>query len=84
MTQGTNLVKWIIERNKAFETGDLEWAHKLIPNASSPAVVEIAFHKARLECLDVSKKRRRESRDWLRERGLTRLDGSPVTRRLPE
>ncbi len=68
----------LAERNRAFEAGDLEWVRKQIPNASSPRVIEMAFHKARYECRQVSAKMRRESQCWLIENHVARIDGTPV------
>ena len=65
-------------RLRAFERGNIEWARKLLPKGTDMRIVVMAFHKARLECREVSDKARIESRDWLIERGLTRFDGSPV------
>lgn len=70
---------WIAHRNEAFETDDLTWATKMLPNASSPVVVEMAFHKARYDCVAVSEEKRIESQAWLAERGLSRIvGGDPV------
>jgi hypothetical protein len=70
-------------RDAAMERDDLTWAAKMLPNASSPRVVEMAFHKARLETLSVSDAKRRASLQWLRERGLTRLSGEPLPDDIP-
>jgi hypothetical protein len=70
--------KAIEERNRAFETDDLEWAKVMIPNASCPLVVEMAFHKARYECKHVSAVKRRESQVWLIENHVKRMTGDFV------
>ena len=69
---------WRRRRNKAFENDDLSWAREMLPGASSPYVVEMAFHKARIACMDVSDKKRRESIKWLADRGLGDALGRPV------
>lgn len=66
------------DRNAAFEAGDISWAKKMMPGASSDRVVEMAFHKARIECTEVSRRVRLESLAWLRGRGLTRMTGGPL------
>lgn len=63
------VAKFIKDRNQALERDDLAWAAALLPMASSPRVVEIAFHKARAECTDVSKPKRDFSKNWLKENG---------------
>jgi len=78
-----DLDQFLIERNKAFEEDELSWAAKILPNASHPRVVEMAFHKARFECFDTSTTKRLESRDWLAANGLTRLNGQPVLPSTP-
>lgn len=70
--------EFVRERNAAMESDDVSWAAKMLPNASSPEVVEIAFHKARMQCLDVSESKRRASLNWLADRGLNDLMGAPV------
>ncbi len=70
--------QFVKERDAAFENDDLEWAAKMIPNASSPYVVTMAFHKARMHALNVSEDKRRASMVWLAERGLTDSLGVPV------
>lgn len=80
---GDDLKSILAERNDAFERGDISWAAKMLPNASSPRVVEMAFHKARLECVAVSDRVRLESQAWLADRGLTTALGDPVRRGDP-
>lgn len=70
--------KFIKERNRAFETGDLNWARSIIPYEASDEVIEIAFHKARYECTQVSDARRLESQKWLVERNMRRITGEPI------
>ena len=70
--------KFIAERNRAFEADDLAWAAKALPWSASPRVIEMAFHKARLNCAGVSMAKRIESRNWLAARGLTTTSGQPV------
>lgn len=68
--------KFIAERNRAFEADDLEWARKHMPfKPSSDVVPEIAFHKARAGCAQVSPAKRQASYAWLTERGYSMLPG---------
>jgi len=72
MSHKANLAAFLAERNKAFETDDLEWARRNLPfKPSSPIVVEIAFHKARATCTAVSSTKRQESVNWLVSRGYS-------------
>ncbi len=57
------------ERDAAFEADDIAWAAKQMPGASSPRVVEIAFHKARSACASISEAKRLESAAWLAGNG---------------
>lgn len=72
------LRKFIAERNRAFEAGDLEWARATAPYEMSDEVIETAFHKSRYECTQVSDARRLESQKWLVERNMRRMTGEPV------
>lgn len=72
--------EWIAARNNAFASDDLSWAAKMLPDASSPRVVEMAFHKARHQCLAASDAKRIQSRDWLVDNGCTDLLGAPVSK----
>lgn len=75
--------EWIAERDRAFANDDLSWAAKMLPDASSPQVVEAAFHKARHQCLAAPEEKRIESRDWLADRDLSDLLGRPINRSEP-
>lgn len=81
----TDLEKHLKARNKAFATTDLEWARKMLPQASSDKVVEIGFHKARYGCTVVADELRLASRDWLEERNYGPLFDRtfPKNRTLP-
>lgn len=70
--------EFIKERNRAFEAGDLEWARSIMSYEASDEVIEIAFHKARYECTQVSDARRLESQKWLVERNMRRMTGEPI------
>lgn len=70
--------EFIKERNRAFETGDLNWARSIVPYEASDEVIEIAFHKARYECTHVSDARRLESQKWLVERNMRRMTGEQI------
>jgi hypothetical protein len=70
MSNKAKLAAFLEERNKAFETDDLEWARRNLPfKPSAPIVVEIAFHKARATCGAASSTKRQESVNWLVSRG---------------
>ena len=71
------------ERNAAFEADDISWAKKRMPDAADPAVVEMAFHKARYDCTDISAAKRRESAHWLASRNLTTMNNLPVSAEGP-
>lgn len=73
-----DLDRMIQERNAAFEADDIGWAAKMMPGASSPLAVEAAFHKARMQVLTVSAEKRRESINWLAEKGIKDALGQPV------
>ncbi len=64
------LESYIRERNEALTTLDMEWARRMLPNATSDYVRLIAVHKARYDCVSIAPKLRHESAEWLRERGL--------------
>ena len=68
----------IIERNAAFERGDLNYVRSVLGPKPSDEVVEMSLHKARLDCVQISDNVRRESQEWLAERGLTDMIGRPV------
>lgn len=77
---------WREERNAALRTLDMTYARYLMPDASSDEVRLLAMHKGRYECTDIEAALRSASGEWLRERGSTRMDGSPIlpAGRLPE
>lgn len=56
----------------------MAWAKSKMPKASDPFVYEMAFHKARYECLAVSAKKRRESQHWMIENHVKRMTGDFV------
>lgn len=76
------LDEYISERNRAFETDDLQWTRRFLTENGTPpsheSVVIMAFHKARYECPGVSEKKRLESQKWLFENKVTKLDGTFV------
>lgn len=65
-------------RNRAFENDDIEWCKKRMPVPSDPRVYEMAFHKARYECVAVSARKRRESQNWLIINHVKRMGGEFV------
>jgi|GEM_PF-3605717 len=72
------LEDFVRERDAAFEADDISWAEQMLPNASSPRVVEMAFHKSRMQVISVSNEKRRASMKWLADRGLRDHFGEPV------
>ena len=76
-----SLERDIIERNCALETLNMDWARRIMPEATSDEVRIIAMHKARYECTGVSRRARLESASWLRQKKYKRLDMSQI---LPE
>lgn len=73
-----DLAAALAERNNALENDNLAWAAKQMPDASSPLVVEAAFHKARYECLAITDAKRLASQKWLADRGFGRMFGGAV------
>lgn len=73
-----SLTEYVRRRDAAMEADDISWAAKMLPDATSHEAVEMAFHKARMQTLSVSEKKRRESMTWLADRGLTDFMGVPV------
>mgnify|MGYP003693772219 CR=1 FL=1 len=71
------LSKFLRERRAALVRMDLEWAKKMLPDASSDAMREMAMHKARYEAMDISAELRQASREWLEVHGFKRLGGMP-------
>lgn len=76
----SELSKFIRDRNTALESLDIAWARKNSLGRSDDETLLIALHKARIECTDISPELRRESTEWLRQRGYKRFDG----RELPQ
>jgi hypothetical protein len=68
--------KYVKERDRAFIAGDMKWFAKQLPWHARKVVIEMAFHKARLEIVTLPENLRRESAQWLVDRGLKRTDGS--------
>jgi hypothetical protein len=65
-------------RNAALATLDMEYAREALPDATSDEVRLVAMHKARYECVAIMAALRHESEDWLRQRGYSRIDGTPL------
>ncbi len=59
----------------ALESGDLAYLRSIGPPDKSMNVVEAAMHKMRVDHTKVSAAKRWESVEWLRERGLRRMNG---------
>jgi len=66
------------ERNKALSNMDMEYARKIMPDASSDFVRTSAMHKARYDCTVINEKLRHESGDWLRAHGHDRMTGDKL------
>lgn len=68
------------ERNTAFENDDHEWAARELKSAgiTDKNSVVAAFHKARLDCTDISDVKRVESKVWLHMAGLTDIHGDKI------
>jgi hypothetical protein len=66
------------ERNKALTTLDMNYARRLMPEASSDHVRLMAMHKVRYECPFVTDELRHASADWLRKHEYSRMDGTPL------
>jgi hypothetical protein len=69
--------RFIKDRNAAFLASNLDWAKKMLPLASSDRVVEMAFHKARLEWTGCPPELREASKKRLWELGSAPLGGDP-------
>lgn len=69
-TDISELEAFLQARNAAFESDDLSWAAQQMPPGTKEAVVEMAFHKARVVCGAVSDEKRAASQQWLEQRGL--------------
>jgi len=78
MAEAVSVQAWVDRRNLAFESGDLLWAARVLPKGARHTVIEMAFHKARFDCLDVSDEMRRESQQWLAENNVKSLHGKAV------
>ena len=75
------LEQWRQDRNKALMALDMEWARKMMPDATSDHVRLMAMHKGRYECTDLDNAARHTSGEWLRQHGYGRMTGDPL---LPE
>ena len=77
--QECSLESFLVERDKALLSLDLEYARKLFPGAPvDDEVLLNALHKARYECKDLPTEARHESANWLRSRGYGRMAGLPL------
>lgn len=68
-------------RNKALSNLDIDWARRMMPDASNDHIRILAMHKARYECTQIAKDLRLISGEWLRKRGYERMYGGEI---LPE
>lgn len=71
----STLAQYLVERNAALSTLDLEWARRTLPLAKSDHVLLASMHKARYECIDIDAELRHESCRWLRAHALGRMGG---------
>lgn len=67
--------RYVKERNDALRKLDMEWARKMLPDASSDHVRLMAMHKARYEATGIEKHLRLESQAWLQDHGYGRMCG---------
>ncbi len=73
-----DLEKYIVERDRALSSLDMEWAAQQMPY-SAPEVRLLALHKARAEAVMIAPELQNESREWLRTSGYHRInDGWPT------
>lgn len=84
MTTKKQIEDYIKRRNEAFETDDMDWVRDRAGNITDEAVIEMAFHKARLAAGGVSLTKRQESLDWLRHRGYGDWRGGPLPEAISE
>lgn len=77
----TELEQLIEERNIALSNLDLDYARKLMPQASSDDVLLLGLHKARYDCIAIARELRHESADFLRKHGCKDMNGQDI---LPE
>jgi hypothetical protein len=77
-TTENEMLKVLEERNKALATLDMNYARRLMPEASSDHVRLIVMHKLRYECLSLPHELRHASAEWLRSYGYGRMDGTPL------
>lgn len=76
------LQAFLDKRDEALRTLDMDYARRVLPQASSDEVRLLAMHKARYECKTIGPEYRHASGAWLRERGFGRgIPGEPL---LPE
>ena len=66
------------ERTEALRTLDMDYARKMMPDASGDDVRLAAMHKARHACPDMLMVLRQESAEWLRAEGMAGLNGLPL------
>jgi hypothetical protein len=66
------------EAVRALSTLDMDYARRLMPEASSDHVRLIAMHKLRYECPHVPDELRHVSAKWLRKHGYVRMNGTPL------
>ena len=74
-----NFEAWLAERNRFLR--DLDITSDLVAQAMPGASDEmklLALHKGRYECTHISDDLRRQSAEWLVERGYGRMTGDPI------
>lgn len=72
---------FIVERNAALAALDMDYARRMMPDATDDYVRLLVMHKARYETTTMPRELRHESAEWLRSRGSCRMSGLPI---LPE
>ena len=76
--QQAELDAFIAERNEALRTLDMDYARRVIPQASSDEVRLLSMHKARYHCTMIDAALRRDSARWLAARGSTDLNRESI------
>lgn len=71
------IAEYVRERDAALTAMDLTWLRERLPPNTAEEVVLMTAHKTRYECVNIAPELRHESRKWLQERGLGRMNGFP-------
>ena len=74
----------LAERDRILRELDIEGAKRMMPAWLSEAGILAGMHKARVHLPHLGDDLRKESLDWLRERGFKDYGGAPLPDHLPE